>query len=211
MRDLVVITADADMEAVMRAVLKRPQALGIRDIAFEVRRHDGRDAGVFQNRPEVTRTLKSDFDRLLMLWNHHGSGQEHKLSPEASAEDVQRRLDGVTWRDRSNALALCPELEEWLWHSPNAIGKWLGVPDSQLSIWQEEFANQTGQTLKAIKRDSPKEMFQFICRKHRKRLPRIQDYGQIAEVASLAAWQSSPTFKSMTEQLKTWFPLTTTA
>ena len=72
MRDLVVITADADMEAVMRAVLKRPQALGIRDIAFEVRRHDGRDAGVFQNGPEVTRTLKSDFDRLLMLWDHHG-------------------------------------------------------------------------------------------------------------------------------------------
>ncbi len=207
MRDLVVITADADMEAVMKAVLQRPLALGIRRVDHEVRRHDGRDSGLFQYGPEATRSLKGTFRHLLLLWDFHGSGQEHKATPESSAANLQLRLDAISWKGVSVAVAIAPELEEWLWHSTDAIRKWLGYADeSQLNTWLGEFSTQQGKPVELVKRELPKELFQFVCHRRWKRQARVQDYAQIAEVASLVDWQSSPTLKAVTEQLRTWFP-----
>lgn len=46
MKDLFVLTADADMQAAMEALLSaRRRALGIRSIDFTVERHTQRDAG----------------------------------------------------------------------------------------------------------------------------------------------------------------------
>jgi hypothetical protein len=44
-KDLIVLVADADMEAAVRGLLSRPSALGIRPISFDVKRHVQRDAG----------------------------------------------------------------------------------------------------------------------------------------------------------------------
>ena len=44
-RDLLVLAADRNMEAAVRAVLGRPQALRIRPLDFQVRRHPQHDSG----------------------------------------------------------------------------------------------------------------------------------------------------------------------
>jgi hypothetical protein len=51
MKDLLVLTADADMQAVFRAILDRCDALGIRPISSAVDRHLYRDSGVFSDGP----------------------------------------------------------------------------------------------------------------------------------------------------------------
>ena len=116
MKDLFVLTADADAEALMRAVLSRHKALQIRQIDFDIKRFPGRDNGMVKEGPEIARVLvnKSEYSRLLLMWDHHGSGWE-KLNPDQAAIRIQERLDGVTWTGRSSAMVLVPELEEWLW------------------------------------------------------------------------------------------------
>lgn len=206
MKDLLVITADADTRVVMQAVLSRPQSLGIRPLTFDVRRHDGRDSGVFRDGPELVRNDKPQYARLLLLWDHHGSGQERRLSPEESAADVQGRLNSVTWKDRSAANVLVPELEEWLWHCPAAIGAWIKENDATLDAWQEEFARASNRPLDEVHRHHPKELLHFVCRKSRQRIPVPRDYESIAQGASLTAWRSSPSFNRLVVQIQGWFP-----
>lgn len=74
MRDLLVYVADADIEGFMRAVLTRHQALKIRKINFEIKRHPQRDSGMIQSGPELTRMQKANYAKALLIWDHHGSG-----------------------------------------------------------------------------------------------------------------------------------------
>ncbi len=207
MKDLVVITADADMQAVMQAILSRHQALRIHPLDYEVRRHYGRDAGLFRDGPEVTRSLKGEFRHLLMLWDFEGSGQERHATPEDSAASIQRRLDAISWKGISKGLAIVPELEEWIWHCPGAISK-CGELDREDELYAllGNYCNRQGKSLDIIRRDEPKELLEFVWRKQLNRLPRPQDYERIARSASLVDWQHSPTFKAVTEQLRNWFP-----
>ena len=70
MKDLFVLTADSDAQAVMRSVLVRHKALGIRPIEAEVQRFPGRDSGMVKEGPEIVRALikKADYSRLILVW-----------------------------------------------------------------------------------------------------------------------------------------------
>jgi hypothetical protein len=69
MKDLFVLTADADAEAFMRALLARQQALRIRSISFEVRRFTGRGSGMVNEGPEIVRVLvnKGEYSRVILI------------------------------------------------------------------------------------------------------------------------------------------------
>jgi hypothetical protein len=180
MKDLFVLTADADMQAVFQAILRRPYALGMRPISSYVDRHPNRDPGVFSNGPEfVRRTIpKDDYLRFILAFDHDGSGC--KRQSEECARTVQERLDSFTFQDCSMVVVIAPELEEWVWHDPSAIAN---------SI---EAAAVTG----------PKERLRQVF----KRQPRPQDFERIAARASLQAWNSSPSFRILKETLQNWFP-----
>ena len=85
MKDLFVLTADSDAQAVMRSVLVRHKALGIRPIEAEVQRFPGRDSGMVKEGPEIVRALikKADYSRLILVWDHHGSGW-HARDPKSA-------------------------------------------------------------------------------------------------------------------------------
>src|SRR5690349_1171431 len=102
MKDLFVLTADSDSQALIRSILVRYKALGIRQISFDVSRHSGRDPGMVKDGPELARMLvnKTKYERLILVWDHHGSGWESR-SPGDAARRIQERLDGTTWTDRS--------------------------------------------------------------------------------------------------------------
>lgn len=207
MRDLLIITADADMAEVMRAILHRHQALGIRPVDYEVRRHDGRDAGLFREGPEMTRSLKREFQRVIVLWDYHGSGREHLEPPDSSESNIQRRLNDVSWTGNSFGIAITPELEEWLWHSDAAIWKWLNHrSESALNDWIAEFSALQGIPGSDLRQKAPKELFEFVCFKGHQRRPLPKDYSRIASAASLADWQQSRTFGMLNLRLRAWFP-----
>jgi hypothetical protein len=185
MKDLYVLAADADMEAVFRAVLARPDSLGIRPISFEIKVYWKHDAGVFREGPELLRAVpKGEFHYFLIAFDHDGSGC-HTL-PGDCAKTVQERMDSFTFTDRSTVVVIAPELEEWLWCHPSAIGD--------------------AQGLEAIV--DPKERLHRVFLRRDKRKPRPRDYEQIVSRANLDAWNSSPSFRIMKTTLQNWFPRT---
>ena len=63
--DLVVLVADADTEATIRALLDtRTESLGIRALNYEIVRHPRRDPGVFREAPDF---LRAYVTRALLL------------------------------------------------------------------------------------------------------------------------------------------------
>ena len=121
MKDLLVYVADADALAFMKAILERPPALGIRPISFDIERHPMRDAGMVQSGAELVRMKKGRYHKALLMWDHHGSGRDHRQTPDVVSHEIQSKLDSFTWRENSAATVLVPELEQWLWFCENAM------------------------------------------------------------------------------------------
>jgi hypothetical protein len=134
MKDLFVFIADADALAVIGSVLARPLAIGIPRVTFKVDRHTGRDPGMVKNGPELVRmeVSKTEFEKLILIWDHQGSGWENE-SADRAQEKTRTRLAQVTWENRSEAVAVVPEIEEWLWHSPISLADHLQTGLDQLS------------------------------------------------------------------------------
>jgi len=183
MKDLYVLVADADMEGVFRAILARPESLGIRPISFEIKLYWKHDAGVFREGPELLRAVpKGEFHYFLLAFDHVGSGCNTRS--EHCAKTVQQRLDSFTFTDRSAVIVIAPELEQWLWCHPSAIGNAQGLDEIS----------------------DPKERLHQVFLRRDKRIPRPRDYEQIVSRADLDAWNSSPSFRILKTTLQNWFP-----
>lgn len=207
MKDLLVLTADADTAAVMRAVLKRPQSLRVHPISFDVERHFEKDAGVVHTGPDLVRNRKGEFRKVILIWDYHGSGWDKRYSPEESMRRVQERLDGVTWKGDSGAIVLVPE-EEWLWHDPASLCKQLGKDAKLLNQWIEEYARKQNKSASVIRSESPKELLRYVWVEKAGKSLSPRDFEEIATTASLQDWQRSASFSAVLRLLQQWFPST---
>lgn len=208
MKDLLVYTADADAQAVIQAILKRHQSLGIHEVDAEVKRHPLRDSGIIQSGAELVRMEKGHYGKVLLMWDYHGSGRERRQTVEQSRAEIQDKLDTYTWKGKSTTVILDPELEEWLWHNLPSIATHLrwSVPKLEQAI--ENFILSSGHSRDVIFQDYPKELFEFVMRNEAKRTISPRDFEQIAQRASLRDWETSPSFRTLSKILKTWFPKT---
>lgn len=207
MKDLLVYVADADALAFVRAILNRHQALGIRPVTFDIERHPQRDAGMVQSGAELTRMNKGRYTRALLLWDHHGSGREHRQTPPQVALEMQEKLDSFTWSGNSATTVLMPELEEWLWYCESALAAHLGSTAGQLEQWAHERASQLGKTAVELKQHNPKELFEHIVRDRIKRTISPRDFEAIGQRASIPGLEACGSFQSIAQTLRTWFPL----
>jgi hypothetical protein len=206
MKDLLVYVADADALAFLRSTLTKHQALGIRSISFDIERHPQRDAGMVQSGAELTRMKKGRYKKALMMWDHHGSGRDHKQEPSEVGGEVQGKLDSYSWSQNSAVVVLVPELEQWLWHCENAVAAHCGVTTAELEQWIAERAQKLRSTISAIKREQPKELFEFLMREKLKRTISPRDFEEIGKRASVAALMACDSFRSIMETLQVWFP-----
>lgn len=207
MKDLFLLTADADAEAILRSVLPRHKALGIRSITFDIRRFPGRDAGMVNKGPETVRVLapKKDYSRVALFWDYHGSGWESR-TPDDGVKRIQQRLDGVTWSGRSDAIVMVPELEEWLWRCPQSIATHLGITHAELEAAAERAADKLGKSVTHCRREMPKELFEIVLHFRKRRQPLPEDFKALGARADLELWQASESFARMTGILRNWFP-----
>lgn len=204
MKDLLVYTADADALALMRALLARPKALGIRAVLFDIERHPQRDAGMVQSGAELVRMKKGRYGKALLMWDHHGSGREHRQTPGAVAADVRGRLDAATWSGDSTVTVLVPE--HWLWFCDSAIADHWGISVAQLQAWVDQRANKLARTVAELKAEQPKELFEHIVRDRLRRTISPRNFEQIGQRASVNALMQCDTFRSMINILRDWFP-----
>jgi hypothetical protein len=207
MKDLFVLTADSDSQAVMKSVLMRPAALGIRDISTEIRRYPGRDSGMVKEGPEIARAMvkKSEYSRLILIWDHHGSGW-HNRTPEDAVARVQQRLDSSTWTNRSAAIVVVPEIEEWLWHCPRSIAGHVEMTVDRLNVLATQLSTKFSRSRDGCLRERPKELFEEVLYAKKRRRPLPEDFESLAASANLNLWRTSETFARFSSVLEEWFP-----
>jgi hypothetical protein len=174
-----------------------------------VERHPfSHDSGIVKDGPELVRSniKKNAYSKVLLLWDQQGSGWE-KLDPLVCQEKIMTRLRGVSWKDHSAAIVICPELEEWLWHDPSAIQKYLQLAEADFSHQVTQYAKKTTMTIEAAKSKAPKELLQhlFSVKLHKSKvLP--AEFSKMAGRANLKTWRQSASFRAMAETLQAWFP-----
>lgn len=206
MKDLLVYTADADALGLMRAVLTRPQALGIRAIDFDIERHPQRDAGMVQSGAELARMKKDNYHKALLLWDFAGCGRERRMTPESLEAQVQARLDDYSWLDRSATTVLVPEVEAWLWYCEPALAAHCGVSAADIDAWLQAYAAKRGKALEILKQEQPKELFEYLMRERLRRTISPRDFEEIGRKASIKRLRDCPSFNRIAGLLQGWFP-----
>lgn len=198
MKDLFVFVADKNMEFTLKGGLERPESLGIRPIAFEIRQHPGRDGGMRTTGAQIMALEASRFRNALMVFDYEGSGASE------SAPDLESRLNGALyqqWGDRAKAIVIVPEADIWMWGGDQVLATLLRWRREE-SI--REWLSSKGFTFRSDgKPERPKEALQAVFAEAR--LPRSSaNYEKIARQISLARCKD-PAFLQLQTALRTWF------
>jgi len=206
MKDLLVFAADADIGAFVGSVLERPVAVAINPVTFDIIRHPLRDSGMVQTGPELARMKKGFYRKVVLLWDHHGSGRERRGSPQQMASELCSRLDDASWAGNRAAVVLVPELEAWLWYAQPALAACWGISPSDLQDWVSNYAKTFGKPVAQVKREQPKELFEQIAGRRLRRTISPRDFAEIGRRASVPALMRCESFGSLIQTLRDWFP-----
>jgi hypothetical protein len=202
MTDLVVLVPDRNIEYAVRGILTRRRSLGIRVTTAELYSHPAHDPGCFGNAHEYLRFAIKKFAHALVIFDHHGSGQDHVLDRAAMEIEVKQRLSVSGWGERCAAVVIAPELENWVWSaSPHvdAILGWTGRTPS-LRTWLHE---QGHWSESAPKPADPKEALLAAIRKVGKsRTSRL--YADLAGIVGFNQCEDEA-FTKLKQVLKAWF------
>jgi hypothetical protein len=157
--------------------------------------------------PEIARFMvkKTEFSRMILVWDHHGSGWE-KFKPDEAVTRIERRLDGVTWTDRSAGVVIVPELEEWLWHCPSSLARHFGSKAADFEATTTGALSQMNLTRERCCREKPKELFEAVLYQLERRKPLPEDFEMLGSSCNLTKWIGSETFARFVEKLRAWFP-----
>ena len=196
------LVADQDMAETLKAVLDRPESLGIRPIQHEVVRHLDRDAGCRRDANELLRRYLSRYRRALIVFDKHGCGREHD-SRERIQLDVEQGLASNGWDlDDVKAVVIEPELEAWVWTGSRHVAGVLGWPHGydhlrgwlvDRGLWLEGNAKPT----------DPKAAMKAVLRQTSK----PHSAALFGELAKRTTWRGCqcPAFAELKTTLKRWF------
>ena len=204
MKDLFVLTADADMDAAMNQLLtNRQPSLGIRHIDFTVTRHSKRDAGCRVHAAERLDGHRHSYEYALVMFDRDGCGAEDKPR-ETIQTEVERELYNNGWADRSKAIVIDPELEAWVWTDSPHTARVLGWKEEGYPELQTWLHNRGLWPSGDLKPPDPKEAFLRALRaKGLQRSPKR--FEKLARVVGLTKCKD-PAFAELTQTLAEWFP-----
>jgi len=199
--DLVLLTADKNIEYAMRGLLTRPEALGIRAISSEIYVHPQRDPACARKAHEFLRQFAGDYDHALVVFDHKGCGREER-TPTWLEDDVRHQLAANGWAGRAEAIVIAPELEAWVFtpspHVEACIG-WVGPV--RLTDWLQDSALWPEERAKPV---DPKAALEVALRKLRR--PRSSAiYECLARSVGLGQCQDQA-FNRLRLALQQWFP-----
>lgn len=199
--DLVVLVADKNMEAGVRGLLSRREALGLPKIRYDVYVHVARDPGCFLGGHDFLRPMAGRTAHALVLFDRDGSGREQETR-ESLEELVTQRLSSSGWGDRAAAIVLDPELEVWVWSDSPHVGRVLGWIEAHPDV--RAWLHEKGMWAEGeSKPEDPKAAVERVLRHVRK--PRSSAmYGKLAAAVSLQRC-TDPSFLRLREVLAGWF------
>ena len=196
------LVADQDMAETLKAVLDRPESLGIQPVQHEVARHVWRDPGCRANASRRLRPHLNQYRKAIVVFDKHGCGRED-ASRERVQMDVERDLENNGWvGDRAKAIVIEPELEAWIWtgspHVARVLG-WKGEYDDlkawlvKRRLWIEDNAKPTDSkaAMKAVLRETSTARSAAL-------------FGDLAKRTTWRGCQC-PAFAELKSVLKRWF------
>ena len=199
--DLIVLTADANMETAVRGLLQQPKKLGIRQVRADIRRHPNRDPGCRLEGVAFLSPFQTQYSHAILMFDHEGCGAEAMAAVDLETQLAQD-LANAGWGDRAQAIVLVPELEIWVWSDSPHVDDLLGWKDREPNLrrWliNEHFLAE-GQ----IKPSRPKEAMEAALQIVRK--PRSSArYEALAAKVSFERCTDSA-FVKLRTTLQNWF------
>lgn len=200
MKDLVILVADKNTRFALQGALRRPQALGIRPIAFEFREHPGRDGGARTTGPDLLALERQRFAHAFLVFDFEGCGDE-----STSSQNVEEKLDARLHRDwggDAKAIVIEPEVDVWMWGADTVMREQIAWPSSAGAVrdWlatQDFTVNESGKPVR------PKEALERVLRHVGQ--PRSSSlYEKLASRLSLPRC-TDPAFQRLRASLQTWF------
>lgn len=203
-KDLVVLTANKNIEFAVRELLAREADLDIAPPAFELFVHPQRDPGCLRESYNFLRLFCRRFRHALVVFDREGCGRDS--SDRAALESqVETRLAANGWGNRAAAIVIDPELECWVWVAAGStqIDRVLGWAGSSPGLREHPrmreffFADRH-------KPARPKEAFEralSLVRKQRS----SSIYGTLARTMPFDEC-ADPAFQKMRQRFVTWFP-----
>jgi hypothetical protein len=218
LHELVAVVADLDAENMVRGILTRHQALGIRPIRNpKVQRMiSTHDAGCYKDVHHLTRQFIDKGEYLIVLFDRHGSGAKDSAA-QTIEQDVQGRLDAVGWRGRSAVVVFDPELEVWLWtdspHTAKVMG-WSNVGELRRWLQDPKIVARNDHVVPSgspvwpsmsPKPADPKEAYLLALREKRQARSAAH-FEDIARKANFKGCRDAA-FNRFSAVLQRWFPL----
>lgn len=201
-KDLVILLADLDAKETLIGLLSRQRSLGIRPITYDILKHDQRDAGCYKEADSLLRAQSRRYDYALVIFDHHGSGQEQSSAAQIQ-ENIEDRLMRNGWDQRCRAIVIVPELEIWVWSTSRQVDVCLGWEHRQpdLRTWLRQNNLLAEHT---VKPDDPKFAFDkaiaAVKKNHSSSI-----FRDLAENVSLRGC-IDPAFQRLQTTLTDWFP-----
>jgi hypothetical protein len=212
--DLVALFADAEMQQFVERVIERGQQRKcLRSFRWRSLRDPRRDP--MCHRPHaVLQPYLAGTARLLLLWDHEGSGWERRSPPEAESEVGRLLAQNGVGQERILAIAFQPEFEAALvpaWPAVKTVlARRRDVPapsDEQvLDFAQSRSPDPAGSTFAECLAQRPKELLHAVTRRLGLRVsPAL--FGWLAHDLSIPALKvPGSCFARLAGQLVAWFP-----
>lgn len=200
-KNLIVLTADKNMEFSVMGILNRHEALGIRSLSYDIRVHVERDPGCLRKSHYFLKPFANRYAYALVIFDREGCGRD-ELSREALEQKVEEKLAQNGWSNRSAAIVPDPELEIWVWSDSPHVDTVLGWKDKRpdLRTWM---AKKGFLEKSQIKPGRPKEAVECAL-KYVRKARSSSIYLQIARKVSLNRCHD-PAFLKLKSTLKKWF------
>ena len=204
MQDLVILVPDRNIEAALTGVLARTDSCGISRPTYTIYTHLERDPGCVRRSHDFLRTITRQFRYALVVFDHEGCGQED-LSAESLEDRVRDQLFKNGWPDRAEAVAIDPELENWIWSDSPHVARALGWPSGDMAALRRVLHDEALWAEGATKPSRPKETLEYVLRTTR--IPRSSSV--YADVASRVSFTrcTDASFGRLLRTLRTWFPV----
>jgi hypothetical protein len=202
--DLVILVADTYMEAALRGLLTRPQALCIDEIRWKPFVHPGHDPGCLRRGHDFLRPMSRDYEHALVLFDWDGCGRED-LSAGELEKTVEENLSRSGWAGRARTIVIQPELETWVWTDSRNVCQCLGwsCNYSDLRMWIEK---QNLWNKEDAKPHDPKQAVELALRQAGK----SKSSSIYEKLARQVAFEqcTDPAFLKLKSLLREWFPRT---
>lgn len=199
-KDLIVLVADKNMEFAIKGILTRHQALGIREVSYDLYVHPERDPGCLNRGHDFVSSFAKSHACAMVVMDRDGCGRE-SCSPEILEVEIESRLSTSGWAGHT-AIVITPELENWVWSDSPHVDILLGwankTPSLKSWLVEKDFW-KVGET----KPHAPKEALEAAIRVTRKQRSSSLYYDLATRVGLGGCTDRA--FVKLRENLRNWF------